>query len=120
MMLKDLDNLEGVFVRELPPFFENYYLEFRNFDDIAELIDFWGFLYKGEAKVDNRQVLDYMKKRKERNNDRAKRYLLQQGRIKLRQKELQELRVKRIGAMSSNVKWVAAILYRTGHCEVVV
>ncbi|MFS1664089.1 hypothetical protein [Streptococcus sp. zg-JUN1979] len=115
-----MDNIEGVFVRDLPRYFEEYYLQFRKFEDIAELIDHWGLLYNGEPKVDNRQVLDYMKKRKEKDEARAKRYLTKKGRMRQRQGLLDELKCYKVSQMRRSVRMTAEILYRTGHCEVVI
>lgn len=119
-MLKDIDNLEGVFVRQLVPYFDEYYLDFSNFEDIKELIDSWGLLYQGEPKIDNRQVLDYMTRRKEKNKERAERVLIKSGRINLRSNYFEELKNRRVKDMSRDVKIVAGIIYRSGLCEVVI
>lgn len=119
-MLRDIENKDGKCERELPDYFEEYYLEFKNFDDIKELIDFWGLLYRGEPKIDNRQLIDFMRKRKVSERQKAERILIKQGRINLRSKEFNSLQTQRIKDMSSEVKLVAQILYKANLCEVVI
>lgn len=121
-MLKDIINKNGNFVRELPPYFKEMYVDVSDdcFEDIIELVEHWGILYCGEPKIDDRQVTDFMKKRKVENYKTAERILYRRGRIALRQPFFDEMRKKKIGRMSQNVQLACEILYRSGLIEVAI
>ncbi|MGT2888384.1 hypothetical protein N1495_01360 [Streptococcus didelphis] len=119
-MLKDIKNKNGMFYRDLPDYFQEYHLEFKNFEDIKELIDYWGLIYRGEPKVDNRQLIDFMRKRKVSEKQKAERILIKQDRIKLRSKEFNALEIRKIKDMSLELKLIAQILYRAKLCEIVI
>ncbi|MGT2807587.1 hypothetical protein DIX60_06150 [Streptococcus iniae] len=119
-MLRDIENKEGIVYRDIPSHFNEYHLEFKNFEDIKELIDYWGLIYRGEPKIDNRQLIDFMRRRKVAEKQKAERILIKQGRITLRNKEFEQLQTRKIGAMSDEVRLVAQILYRAELCDIVI
>ena len=121
-MLKNIINKNGEFIREFPVYFMEMYVDVSDdrFEDIKELIEFWGILYCGEPKIDDRQITDFMKKRKVENYQTAERILYKQGRIVLRQPFFDEMRKKKIGKMSQNVQIACQILYRAGLIEVAI
>lgn len=119
-MLGVIENKTGTYKRELVSNFEHYHLEFRDFEAIKELIDDWGVLYRGEPKLDKRQILDYQKKRKLRTEYQAEKLLQKKGRIKLRAPLYDQLKNRKVGDMIEEVQFVAKILYRAELCEVVI
>lgn len=121
-MLKDVMNKDGNFIRELPDYFIEMYVDVPDdrFEDIKEVIEYWGILYCGEPKIDDRQVTDFMRKRKVENYHTAERILYRRGRIALRQPFFDEMRKKKIGRMSQNVQLACEILYRSGLIEVAI
>lgn len=119
-MLKGIDNVDGVFYRDLPHYFKEYHLDFYDFETIQELIDYWGLLYKGEKRFDKRQLLDYSKRRKISDLNRVERLLIRQSRIEMRSEVYWQLENRKVKDMDTNVQIVAEILYRAKLCEVVV
>lgn len=119
-MLKGIDNVDGIFYRELPKHFKEYRLFFKDFEPIKELIDRWGVLYQGEKRFDKRQLLDYSRKRKISDLNRVERLLIRQSRIEMRSSLYWQLENRKVKEMDKNVQTVAEILYRAKLCEVAV
>lgn len=119
-MLKAIDNEEGIFYRELPSYFKEYRLFFKDFEPIKDLIDRWGVLYQGEKRFDKRQLLDYSKRRKISDLNRVERLLIRQSRIEMRSEVYWQLENRKVKEMDNNVQTVAEILYRATLCEVAI
>ncbi|HEN0407595.1 TPA: hypothetical protein U5Y67_000086 [Streptococcus agalactiae] len=119
-MLRDIENIDGKFERELPKYFAEYHLEFKNFGDIKELIDFWGLLYQGEKRFDTRQLLGYSRRRKIDDLKKVERILIRQSRMEMRSDVYFQLSNRNVKDMDENVQWVAELLYRAKLCEVAI
>ena len=118
-MSKNTINQSGKFIRELPKYYQEMYVDVSDeaFETVKGLIEDWGLCYCGEPDIDERQITEFMKRRKIDNEKTAERMLYKQGRIDLREPVFQEMRRKKVSRMDSNVRLACEILYRACFIE---
>ena len=119
-MLKVIANVEGAFKRPLITHFEEYRLYFKDFEAIKGVIDVWGVLYMGERRFDNRQILEFSKRRKISDLAKSEQLLVKQSRLDMRSDIFWQLEHRRVKEMEANVRLIAEILYKAALCEVAI